>query len=277
MKILFTTIMYNRPKVSEIYLLGLQRLKEVAEFNVLVIVSDDVSAELCDKYAIKYFYHENLPLGLKHNFMFEKCLEQDFDYVIHSGDDDVMSNELFSYYVSLFANREHEYIKANGLYFYDLKTHKVLDHRPNITFGAFRAFKRELIERVGYQCHVRFSNDVEIGGKTYRKHSVYSLPKYIAEYYKSKSVCVIEREFFNLWGNDKNHGLDFSSESKLLEAGVKAHIVKFDEPQIIDFKSEQNIWSFDKYWTLSTDAKSEKVLNMLSDKEREKILNFVNC
>lgn len=277
MKILFTTIMYNRPKVSEIYLLGLQRLKEIADFDVLVIVSDEASAELCNKYEIKYYYHENLPLGLKHNFMFEKCLEQEFDYVIHSGDDDVISNDLFAHYVSLFANGEHEYIKAHGLYFYDLFTHKALDFQPKNTFGAFRAFKRELIERVGYQCHVTFNQSVQIGGKQYDEGCMYSLPKHLAEYYKEKNCCIIEYTYFNLWGNDKNHGLDFSSESKLIESGVKAHIVKFDDPQIIDFKSEQNIWSFKRYWTMSTDADTEKVLSMLSEAEREKVLHFANC
>ena len=51
MKILFTTIMYNRPLVSELYLLGLQRLKKFYDFDTLVVVSDDASAELKAKEA----------------------------------------------------------------------------------------------------------------------------------------------------------------------------------------------------------------------------------
>jgi hypothetical protein len=149
--------------------------------------------------------------------------------------------------------------------------------QPKNTFGAFRAFKRELIERVGYQCHVVFNQSVQIGGKQYDEGCMYSLPKHLAEYYKEKNCCIIEYTYFNLWGNDKNHGLDFSSESKLIESGVKAHIVKFDDPQIIDFKSEQNIWSFKNYWTMSTDADTDKVLRMLSEAEREKVLHFANC
>jgi hypothetical protein len=276
-KILFTTIMYNRPKVSELYLLGLERLKSVADFDVLVVVSDDASAELCKRYGVEYYYHENLPLGKKHNFMLEKCFEKDFDYLIHSGDDDVMSNRLFMDYCLLFDTFEHDYIKAHGLYFYDLKSGKALNFQPKNTFGAFRAFKRNMLENVAVQCHCVFRQDILIGGKTYHYGNIYSLPKYVAKYYNEKVLCSIDYQFINLWGDDLNKTLDFSSESKLIESNIKMHIVKHDTPQIIDFKSEQNIWKFEKYYTSSTDATKEEILNMLSEKEVAIISNFANC
>lgn len=276
-KILFTTIMYNRPKVSELYLLGLERLKQIHDFDTLVIVSDQETADLCEKYGVEHYYHENLPLGKKHNFMLEKCLEKDFDYLIHSGDDDIMSNRLFMDYCLLFENSEHDYIKAHGLYFYDLKSNKALNFQPKNTFGAFRAFKRSMLEDIAIQCHCVFRQDVLIGGKSYHYGNIYSLPNYIAQYYHDKALCSIDLYFVGLWGDELNKTLDFSSESKLIEANVKAHIVKHETPQIIDFKSEQNIWKFEKYYTSSTDATKEEVFSLLGDKEIEHIAKFAIC
>lgn len=277
MKILFTTIFYNRPLVSELYLLGLQRLKEFHDFDTLVVVSDDASAELCERYGVEHYYYENLPLGAKHNFMLKKCLEKDFDWLIHSGDDDVMSSQLFMDYIMLFQTTDYEYIKTFGLYFYDIKSKRGLDFRPKNTFGAFRAFKRDVLERVGVQCLCQFNLDVNIGSKTYLAGNLYSLPKYIADYYKEKTKCSIQSQEIGLWSNELNKTLDFSSESKLIECGVKAYIVTYDKPQIIDFKSEQNIWKFETYYASSKDVAKEEVLSFLSAKEIEHLDKFDNC
>lgn len=243
----------------------------------MVIVSDDASKELCDKYGVENYYYKNFPLGEKHNFMLNKCLEKDFDYLIHSGDDDVMSTRLFMDYIMLFQSSDYEYIKTFGLYFYDIKTKKALDFRPKNTFGAFRAFKRDLLERVGIQCLCSFNQDVIIGGKSYLGGNMYSLPKYIADYYLDKNKLSIESEYVGLWANELNKTLDFSSESKLIEAGVKAHVLTYDKPQIIDFKSEQNIWKFESYYVSSKDATKEEVLSLLGVKELEHLTKFDNC
>jgi hypothetical protein len=108
--------MYNRPQISEVYLLGLKRLQKIKDFDILVCCSDAASIDLCEKYNIDWFFYENHPLGLKHNVLFRTALENyKFDYLIHSGDDDVLTDKGFQELISLIERGE-KYIVNKNLY-----------------------------------------------------------------------------------------------------------------------------------------------------------------
>jgi hypothetical protein len=266
MKVLFITCMYNRPKISKLYLLGLKRLNQIYPLDVIVYCSDQESINLCEEFGVKHYFYKNLPLGEKHNDLFNQAIQFDADYIIHSGDDNVMSNELYLLCLEEF-KKDKEYIKTTGLYFY--KGGKVLEFHPKNTFGAFRAFKVSMLKDL-VSNSVTFTDNVLIGGKTYEQGYYHKLPNYKSEYYKEKNkVGNVTKLSLELYNNDINVGLDFSSESTLKEARVKETIIQTDKPQIIDFKSNQNIWSFEKYYSLCTDAKIEEIYRIIGEKEKE--------
>lgn len=267
---MFAGCAYGRPKVFRVALLGLERLRKIKDFDVLLAVSDEESSKVCDEFGIDYFEYENKPLGKKHNEVFKQAIEQyEHNYIIQFSDDDVMSNELFKEYLFIEEYNICEYIKPKGLYFYDTKTKKGLNFNPKNTFGAFRMFQKDMLQRVGYQYVIQFTQLIQIGGKVYNEGVNYSLPKYIADYYISKNVATKQAEYFELWNPEKNHALDFSSESKIIECNIPHTIVDLGEPQIIDIKSEQNIWSFEKYYTHSIDANMTNLMAIFGDAEKE--------
>lgn len=266
MKILFITCFYNRPQISKLYLLGLERLKKVHDLDVLIYCSDEESLRLCENEGITHYYFENLPLGKKHNKLYNEAIKKDYDYIIHSGDDNVMSDNLFSLYINEF-KKGSEYIKSKGLYFY--KGGRVLEFHPENTFGAFRAFKVSMLRDLA-SCIVTFTETINVGGRTYEQGKKYKMPKYIANYYvkRNRANNLIETEL-ELYDNNINFGLDFSSESTILEARVKETIISTIKPEIIDFKSQQNIWKFERYYTMCKDAKKEEIYRIIGEKEKE--------
>ena len=50
-----------------------------------------------------------------------------------------------------------------------------------------------------------------------------------------------------LWDKEANRGLDFVSENRLIGLGYQPLAFGEEEPYIIDIKSAENIWSFDRY------------------------------
>jgi hypothetical protein len=119
-------------------------------------------------------------------------------------------------------------------------------------------------------CIVTFTETINIGGRTYEQGKKYKMPKYQADYYvkKNKANNLIETEL-ELYDNNINFGLDFSSESTILEARVKETIISTNKPEIIDFKSDQNIWKFERYYTMCKDAKKDEIYRIIGEQERE--------
>ena len=263
MKYLFVTIFYNRPEISKLYLLGLKRLQAIHEFDILICVSDAKSEQLCIDEGIKYFYYKNLPLGVKHNRLFEEALNIKFDYVIHSGDDNLMSNQLFEEFIKETTLNLHHYIRPKGLYFYDTNTKRGLNFNPSNTFGAFRVFSRSLIENIGKTYAVTFRQNVN----QFKEGCTYEVKKPLYEYLNKVGVISLKYEVFNIWDNDINHGLDFSSETRIIEGGYKPFIVDLGEPHIIDVKSEQNIWKFEKYLDASKEVSNRQIFKLIGVEE----------
>jgi len=256
--------MYNRPQISEYYLLGLKRLQKIKDFDILVCCSDAQSIDLCEKYDIDWFYYENTPLGLKHNVLFRTALENySFDYLIHSGDDDVLSDKGFKELISLMEKGE-RYIVNTKLYFYSTQSKKGLKLDTPITMGAFRVFSRDILEDYGYSTTVHFKKPIQIGGKTYTEGE-YILPKKIADYYLSLNACAYVDTNMSLYADNISKGLDFSSHSKLVECGVNPCYTDFCE--IVDIKSKQNITSFHKLWGKSKDVSANDIFSIMGEKE----------
>lgn len=275
MKLLFTTCFYNRPEISKLYLLGLERLKKIHDFDLLVCCSDKASAELCKKEDVKYFIHENLPLGEKHNVLFKKCLEYDFDFLIHSGDDDILTDKGFLRLLG--AMKEHKYIVHDTLYFYSIIEDIMIKHKAMQPMGAFRAFRRDILEGNATFVLGHFRQDVKIGNKVYNEGCKYWIPNKLYHHYNSMALLAYEGEKFELYDNSLNSGLDFSSHSTLIEQGVEPYLI--DDCEIIDVKSNQNISNFNKLLLRSEQVDKNEVFSSLSDEEKNylKSCKIVKC
>lgn len=261
-KILFLACAYNRPKVLRLALMGLNRLKQVHDFEVLVACSDSDSLEVCKEFDVDCYEYKNLPIGEKKNDLFERGLEYNADYFIEFADDDLLSNELFEAYLVEMAKGT-DYIRPKGLYFYDTQTKRCLEFNPDNTFGAFRVFSRELIENVGNTFAVTFRQDVN----QFKEGKTYEIKEKLYCYLMRVGVISLQYTKFEIWNKDINHALDFSSEARIIENGYKAKVIDLGTPQIIDVKSDQNIWKFEKYWTRAKDVPKEAIFDLLSKEE----------
>lgn len=262
MKILFLACAYNRPKILRLALMGLNRLKKIKDFDVLIACSDSKSVQVCEEFGVNYFEFINLPIGVKKNELFRRGLEGNYDYYIEFADDDLMTNALFEKYLELMEQGEN-YLKPQGLYFYDTATKRAIEFNPKNTFGAFRVFSKEVIENTGKTYAVTFRQDVN----QFKQGKTYEIRKCLYEYFDKIGVVSIQYESFEIWNNDINFGLDFSSEARIIEQGYKPLAINLGSPQVIDIKSEQNIWKFEKYWTNSKDVKKEQIHELIGADE----------
>jgi hypothetical protein len=77
-----------------------------------------------------------------------------------------------------------------------------------------------------------------------------------------------------LWDRHLNKSLDASMTRNLNFIGVTARCIPLDKPLIIDVKSKQNIWSFDrihdfkKTVNIIEPQSYDSVVGLLSDKEK---------
>ena len=266
-KILFLACAYNRPKILRLALMGLNRLKEIHDFDTLIACSDSESVKVCEEFGVNYFEFINLPIGVKKNELFRRGVEGNYDYYIEFADDDLMTNLLFEKYIELMEQGEN-YIRPKGLYFYDTTTKKGLKFNPSNTFGAFRVFSRELIENVGETYAVTFRQQ----HNQFNEGCTYEIKKRLYDYLNHIGIVAFKYQVFNIWENELNYGLDFSSETRIIEAGYEPFTIDLGEPHIIDIKSEQNIWQFKKY-THSADTVAPKQIFKLIGQEE---IDYIN-
>lgn len=248
MKFILATCMYNRPKVSELFLIRYLKLKEKFDIPLVVAASDGDSINLCKRYNIEHFPYENLPLGAKNNVLFEYILKRyECDYIIHTGDDDLISLDLFSSYIET-AQKKTPYFGVNSIYFYEPSSKRATRFVYNIPFkpvGAYRCFSVEMLRDHCYYGQARFrKSDVH---NHYNELFTYRISRHKFDYYERMGIIGYDqRNFeFELWSTGLNKGLDNSSESRLINAGITPHLIPCETPEIIDVKSSQNIWSLD--------------------------------
>lgn len=77
--------------------MGLDRLRKLNRYpmQVLAVISEKSMIPLCEKYGVKWCFHENQPLGAKKNFGLQEALKLEFDFLIEIGSDDLLKDEYF--------------------------------------------------------------------------------------------------------------------------------------------------------------------------------------
>lgn len=88
------TVNYGRPKVLELWLAQIQRLRrELDNYIPAVVVSDDADASLCNKYHVVHITHPNRPVTDKWNRAMRYMHSEGTDYAMILGSDDIISTE----------------------------------------------------------------------------------------------------------------------------------------------------------------------------------------
>ena len=101
MKILILTPFWKRPEIVQEYVKSVQRLKSVADIQLLAILSfeDPNYKEVLDLIDGWYFCHaDNSPLGKKKNEGLEFAMEFEWDYLLELNSDSIVNSRLLEIY-----------------------------------------------------------------------------------------------------------------------------------------------------------------------------------
>lgn len=245
--------MYNRPAISEIFILSYLRVKKHFEgrliINLLAAVSDEESEKLCLKYNIPHIAHYNRPLGRKHNKMVLSAITffQNYDYICLFGDDDIMSNELFELYLP-FIESQIDYFGIKRSYVVDTATMNAgyFEYsQDNKLTGCGRMFSNRAIEETFMVVPVVTNRQIKVNNMVVGVGENLFLPEKKAKYLAQLNfVTITGNSVFKMWDDDLEKGLDNNSELKLLFNGFTPVGISTDRPLITDIKSSQNVWSF---------------------------------
>jgi glycosyltransferase involved in cell wall biosynthesis len=94
MKIGIVTINYNRPRILDLWLASVDRLRKECGPMPVVVVSERTDADACADHGVHHIYQQNEPVSFKWNTGVQWLMEQGVDYVMIVGSDDIVSTDL---------------------------------------------------------------------------------------------------------------------------------------------------------------------------------------
>lgn len=232
--------LWKRPEVTEVCFQGVERLRKKG-CEPICIYSDVDNKVLVNQYGYEGYYHENLPLGAKLNFGVDRALESDWEYMMQIGSDDIISDEL----VDAYKDIKEQAFGINTVYFYDLKSGQSAKGWSPYPFGCARMLHRSCFDKK-YRYKVRFKQSVA-GSDFHYGRGREMLMDYDRMMAFNNLVDVIEEVDITstLWDDQKNRSLDFNSQIRLAQKGIKVKSVELPGVNIVDLKSDVNIWKFD--------------------------------
>jgi len=111
------TINYNRPRILDLWLASIDRLRKAVGWFPAVVVSERVDADACADHGVHHIYQENEPVSFKWNTGVQWLMEQGVDYVMIVGSDDIVSNDLMRN-IQEAATQGYDVIGVDKLCFY---------------------------------------------------------------------------------------------------------------------------------------------------------------
>ena len=155
-KILIVTAVYERHDLTEIVLNHYRNIKNNGwhDIQLLAVGSEgDKSRDLCILNGWDYIEHPNTPISQKFHHLFLHTQTYVFDFIILVGSDDLMSEEVITFYETKI-DRDTPYLFGlRDIYFYSIP-HDATLHMEGYPFpqtiGAGRVFSRTLMERINY-------------------------------------------------------------------------------------------------------------------------------
>ena len=120
------------------------------DLGFVAVVSREEDEKVCQRHGIHCVWEENSPLGRKFNKLVESVSEfyPDYDAIMIMGSDDFVSTAYVQEAAHLI-RQGGEYINARTAMMADLDTGRMVKLKGNVTIGAGRMVRREIIEACG--------------------------------------------------------------------------------------------------------------------------------
>lgn len=203
MKILVLVPFHERPEISEIFWLGIHRLRQNFNISTFAIVSDEDNLKLSKVNSDYFLSTSNEPLGRKMNHGLSEAMKLDFDYLMQLGSDDLITNNILFEYEKVMQS-QNPFFGLNKSIIFNCKTSKYKKLDCDHIHGGGRCIRKDIIEK-------------------YKYYNVLGM---------------------SLWDDNKYSGLDSDSRNNIHE---KETIIDLGDYEIIDIKSQTNIWKYELF------------------------------
>lgn len=245
MRLLVYLAIWQRPEITEICFMGLDRLRKNSRHSieVLTVISEEWPKELCNKYGFKWTEFPNEPLGRKKNHGLDVAMTLDWDYLIETGSDDLLKDQILEKYDSYFG--KYDMFGTKDTAFLDSKTGRCNRLVSDTIFGNGRCMSRRIFEDYCYGVDCKALVGIVRRGGTVAEGQIgfFTLAQ-ADELQKLGRVEIVGKPRYKLWRDDINRGLDNSSGYFLFTMNVGHKTVPTEKPLTIDIKSDVNIWPF---------------------------------
>jgi len=243
MKILVFTPIWKRPEITEVYCLGILRLKQKFNIDAFCVISpedDSHNRLLLEKYGIEYCEFRN-KLGAKKNFGLNEAMKKDFDYLMELNSDDIVKDELIETYLDLMEGGE-DFIGLGNFVFYDSNSGKSKECTSTTLFGIGRAYKKSMLENEACKVLVECTESYGDEKVYYKRGNRY----WIHPADMKHCHLLLSDVEYRLWDDQADRGMDNYSQNVLKSRGVLPKVVRTEEPLAFDVKSETNLWKYDE-------------------------------
>ena len=203
MKILIFAAVHERQDITELFLMGVERLRLYSghQIDLFCVCSSETDSKYLKSKNVEHCIHENKPLSLKMEFGFKEAIKKDFDYLLRMGSDDLLDHEVFPKY--------YNELMTKGVHYFGLKM-----------IGAVNS---NTLDSCIYKYNYH-RNDMILGGGS-------MMSRWLCDKFKDKPLYSIRK---------LSQGLDLASEKEIKKV-CSLHPVRTDKPMLVDIKSKINI------------------------------------
>ena len=149
MKILILTAFHERPEISKIYWLGIERLRQYFNINTFAIVSDSDNLKLAEQSSDNILFTSNEQLGRKMNHGLSEAMKLPFDYLMQLGSDDLITNNILIKYQEIMQSNN-TFFGLNKAIIVNSKKLKCQKLTANHIHGAGRCIRKDIIKKYSY-------------------------------------------------------------------------------------------------------------------------------
>jgi hypothetical protein len=212
LKIQIVIPLWKRPDVTTFCFDHLLKLIEASkhDIRVLCVISESEYIKVCDDYGFQWIYAENFPVGSKINQGIKRALNYDWDYLMMMNSDNVIKNELLEKYYQPFFEKGEKFFGVNKVTYVNFGTTDAREIKYDFSIlGIGKCIRRDVVEQ------------------------------------SFKSIGKLYEEQLNKCLDDTM--MDNIMKVKIDGKNVLPVTVKYDGMLAMDFKSEVNIWPWEKF------------------------------
>jgi hypothetical protein len=239
MNILIYTAIHKRPEITELFLLGIERLKEYSGHNIelFCVCSTQDDKKLLKEHGVEYCVYPNDSLADKLDYGFKQAIKKDFDYLMGLGSDNLIDHELFE--------KHYDKLMRSNVDCFGLKS-----------FGVVNSYTLET--SIFHYFHEDNHKRLVGAGRMMSRH-----------------LCnkFVDKPFYNR--NSFSKGADRASENEILKhTDIKC--IFSPEIYVLDIKSQTNIWSYNDLLPKTIPADFKKITHFTSVQEDEYLINLIS-